>query len=177
MAKCCLIMEECNVVRNDEMYILHEEKVNYQDTPVNKIIFRTRLHSAEEVNGNNRYYPKSTCLEIVNSLASKAKGRSLFQEVDHPISFGADDSAFKKRAAIVEIKNCGSLVRNIYLEGKDIIAEVETLSGFKGPDLANLIKEDKANLGFSWRGFASLKPRNTTGNIMEVTTPLRAINL
>jgi hypothetical protein len=44
----------------------------------------------------------------------------------------------------------------------------------KGPDLANLIKEDKANIGFSWRGFANIKPKTSNG-IMEVATPLRAI--
>jgi hypothetical protein len=48
----------------------------------------------------------------------------------HPITSSAPgDDSFKKRAAVVEIKNCGSLIRNIYMEGKDIVAEVETLSG------------------------------------------------
>jgi hypothetical protein len=141
-------MEDCVISRHRDMHILHEEKVNYHDHPVNKVIFRTRLQTAEETNSNNRYYPKSTCMEIVNSLKDKAKGRSLFQEIDHPItaSFG-DDQNFKRRAAVVEIKNCGSLIRNIYMEGRDIIGEIETLSGFKGPDLANLIKEDKADIG------------------------------
>jgi hypothetical protein len=78
----CLILEDCTTIRNQDLYIIHEEKVNYQDSPVNKVIFRTRLQTAEEVNGNNRYYPKSTCMEIVNSLSPKAKGRSLFQEID-----------------------------------------------------------------------------------------------
>jgi hypothetical protein len=125
-----LIMEDCTVARNSQMHIIHEEKINYKDSPINKVIFRTRLQTAEEVNGNNRFYPKNVCMEIVNSLREKAKGRSLFQEIDHPLTVSApQDDSFKKRAAIVEIKNCGSLIRNIYMEGKDIVGEIETLSG------------------------------------------------
>lgn len=30
-------------------------------------------------------------------------------------------------------------------------------------------------MGFSWRGFGNVKPRSTSSNVMEVTTPLRAI--
>jgi hypothetical protein len=50
--------------------------------------------------------------------------------IRHPLTVSApQDDSFKKRAAVVEIKNCGSLIRNIYMEGKDIVGEIETLSG------------------------------------------------
>ena len=83
--------------------------------------------------------------------------------------------AAKARAVVVEIKNSGSMIRNIYMEGNDIVAEVETLASFKGPDFANLITVDEANIGFSARLFAQLKPRHGTGTVMEVCGPFKAI--
>ncbi len=95
----------------------------------------------------------------------------------HPFvaSNGGNDDSFKKRAVIVELKNCGSIIRNLYIEGKDVIAEIETLSGFRGPDLRNVLVEDKIPIGFSLRMFGRVKPHDTMNGVMEVTTPLKAI--
>ena len=170
-------MEQCSVARNSDIYIIQEEKVNIGDTSTTKAIFRTKLQTAEERNGNGRWYSRDVVNEIVNGLKGKARDRSLFQEIDHPFvaTSGGNDDSFKKRAVITELKNCGSLIRNIYVEGKDVIAEIETLSAFRGPDLRNLIIEDKANIGFSLRMFGRVKPHSTMQGVMEVTTPLRAI--
>ena len=129
--KDCIILEQCSVARPNDIYILEEQKINIGDRAVNKIFFRTRLQTACQTNGNNRYYTENVIHEIVDSLKGKAKNRSLFQEVDHPFvaTNGKDDDSFKKRAVITELKNCGSLIRNIYTEGRDVIAEIETLSG------------------------------------------------
>jgi hypothetical protein len=172
-----IIFESACVARNSDIHIIHEEKVNINDKRADKIFFRTKLQEAEQQNGNNRWYSKNIINEIVNGLSPKAKNRSLFMEVDHPFvsSNGPNDDSFKKRAVITELKNSGSLIRNIYVDGKDVIAEVETLSGFRGPDLRNLIVEDKANIGFSLRMFGRLKPHATLEGVNEVTMPLKAI--
>lgn len=39
-------------------------------------------------------------------------------------------------------KSCGALLRNIYFQDGTIIGEVETLSGFHGPDIAKMILYD-----------------------------------
>ena len=173
----CIILEQCTVARPSDIYIMEEQKINIGDKAVNKIFFRTRLQSANEKNGNGRFYSNAVINEIVDSLSGKAKNRSLFQEIDHPFvaTTSSDDSNFKKRAVITELKNCGSLIRNIYTEGNDVIAEIETLSGFKGPDLSNLIAVDKANIGFSLRMFGRLRPSESMAGVMEVCTPLKAI--
>jgi hypothetical protein len=172
-----LIMEYCSTVGYNDLYIVQEEKTSIGDISSNKVIFRTRLQTANEVNGNNRWYSNNTINEIVNGLRAKAKNRALFMEIDHPFvapSSPTDDS-FKRRAVITELKNCGALIRNIYTEGNDVIAEIETLTGFKGPDLRSLIVEDKANFGFSLRMFGRVKPHEKLNNVMEVVTPLRPI--
>ena len=48
-------------------------------------------------------------------------------------------------------------------------------SKVKGPDLHNLIKEDKVNIGFSVRMFGKLKAHPTINEVVEVCTPLKPI--
>ncbi len=94
-------------------------------------------------------------------------------EIDHPM-FGASDPAqLKRRATVVEIKNCGSLLRNIGYRNGEIIGEIETLSGFKGPDLANLILKDHVDIGFSLRALGAVEAM-TDGSLM-VKTPIMPI--
>lgn len=68
-------------------------------------------------------------------------------------------------------KTCGALLRNIYMEGSDVIGEIETLSGFMGPDVAKLVLYDKVNIGFSLRalGAVDTKPDGT----IVVLTPIK----
>jgi len=173
-----IIFENTSVCSpGNDLCILHEEKLNIGDHRASKAIFRARLQTMEEQNGNGRYYSRNIINEIVNGLKPKIQNRSLLQEIDHPFvaTSAPNDDSFKKRAVIVELKNCGSIIRNMYLEGKDVIAEIETLSGFKGPDLRNILVEDKVPIGFSLRMFGRVKPLESNPSIMEVTTPLRPI--
>jgi len=54
-----------------------------------------------------------------------------------------------------------------------VIGEIQTLSGFQGPSLANLILRDKVNIGFSLRALGSVEP--LTDGTLDVKMPLRAI--
>ena len=99
-----------------------------KETKLSKVIFKTKLQTAEEVNANRRYYSRATCSNIVEGLSTQAKARSLFQEIDHPFAVGSETDQ-KRRALTVQLSNCGSLIRDIWVDGNDIIGEVETLSG------------------------------------------------
>lgn len=99
-----------------------------KETKINKVIFKSKLQTAEEVNANKRYYSKTVCNSIVEGLSKQATSRSLFQEIDHPMSSGNEQEQ-KKRALTIQLSNCGSLIRNIWIDGNDIVAEIETLSG------------------------------------------------
>lgn len=165
-----LILDVCNIVPNNQIEIM---ETTTTPSGVPKVIFKARLQTANEHNANKRYYPTDICDEIVETMKPKAKGRSLFQEVDHP-SVGGDGMAAKRRAVTVEMKNCGSLIRDIYREGDDIIGEIETLSGFLGPDMYNTIVYDKADIGYSLRMFGKIETEGDTG-ISRVTRPIRPI--
>ena len=110
-----------------DLSIIREEY--NKDTKTNKIFFKTVLQTIDEVNQNKRYYSNSVGNHIVEELKPKATSRSLFQEIDHPFTSGGDPNSQKRRSANIELKNCGSLIREIYRDGSNIIGEVESLSG------------------------------------------------
>jgi hypothetical protein len=106
-------------------------------------------------------------------LSPKATGRSLLMEIDHPLFVSSNPDVLKRRASIVEINNCGALLREIGFKNKQIYGVMETLSGFKGPDLYNLITKDKVDIGFSLRALGAVETLQD-GTIM-VKNPIRPI--
>jgi len=165
-----VLFESFDVVPNSEIEIL-ESTVTATGVP--KLVAKVRLQTLEETNQNKRYYSRAIGDEIVESLRPKALDRSLFQEIDHPSPNG-DDAAMKRRAVTVSLRNSGSLIRDIYREGNEIIGEMETLSGFLGPDLYNTIMYDKADIGFSLRMFGKVEMNESTG-LATVSKPIRPI--
>ncbi len=165
-----VVFDSFDVVPNNQIEILENTQT---PTGVPKLIAKVRLQTLEETNQNKRYYSKAIGDEIVESLRPKAISRSLFQEIDHPSPSG-DDATIKRRAITVSLQNCGSLIRDIYREGNEIIGEIETLSGFLGPDLYNTIMYDKADVGFSLRMFGKVEMNESTG-LATVSKPIRAI--
>lgn len=163
------LIEQTNVVKNNDLHVLTE---SVTESGVPKVIFKATLQEAGVVNQNKRRYSSAICESIVDQLSPKANSRNLLMEVDHPMS-GTEDE-MKRRAGIVKLSECGCILREIKMEpdGK-VVGIVETLSGFKGPDIARLITEDKVDIGFSLRALGGVTP--TGDGILEVTSPIRAI--
>lgn len=92
---------------------------------------------------------------------------------DHPLFSVSDPKQLKQRACIIEIKNCGAFIKDINYKGTEVIGEIQTLSGFQGPHLANLIAKDKIDIGFSLRALGGVTPLND--GTLEVNMPIRAI--
>jgi hypothetical protein len=164
------IFEGTRVVRNQDIEILDEIQVPGGKT---KVVGKALLQEADVLNANKRRYPKQICESIVNQLAPKATSRSLLMEIDHPLFVSSDPEVLKKRATIVEINNCGALLRDIIFENGRIHGVFETLSGFKGPDLYNLITKDKVDVGFSLRALGAIETLSD-GTII-VKDPIRPI--
>ena len=166
------IFEQTSVVPNSQIDIL-EESTTPDGRP--KIAYRCRLQESNVKNSNRRIYSNEICESIVDKLSGKANSRSLLMEIDHPMfaAGSADPMQLKKRATVVEINNCGAVMRNIGFKNGEIIGEMETLSGFKGPDLANLITRDKIDIGFSLRALGGVTPLQD-GTLM-VNNPIMPI--
>jgi len=164
------IIEGTHVTANNQIEILEEQRAT--DGRM-KVCAKATLQEVEQKNANGRVYPMNICESIVTQLSPKAASRSLLMEIDHPLFVSADPNILKKRAAIVEINNCGALLRQIYINDKQVCGIFETLSGFKGPDLYNLIMKDKVDVGFSLRALGAVEALSD-GTIM-VKEPIRPI--
>ena len=163
------ILEETNTVSFSDLKILEETTVNNKP----KLAFEASLQYADEKNNNRRIYSSAICENIVSVLSPKSNNRSLLMEIDHPMFVSGDPEILKKRAGIVEVNNAAAVLRKISFKNGQILGEIETLSGFKGPDLANLITKDKINIGFSLRALGSVEPLSD-GTLM-VKAPIMPI--
>jgi len=166
------ICEVTERVSPSNLTVLHEEKI--PDTPNSKVVFKALLQTFNEKNGNGRWYSTEVGKEIVKQLKPRAESRGLLSEVDHPFLFSSEKTLNLKRAATPSIQNSGALIRKIWMEGNKLFGELETLSGFKGPDLANLITKDRVEIGFSLRALGGVTPRED--GVLEVSLPIRAVS-
>ncbi len=170
------IIQEITMITSEYDIIEESSITSANGETINKVICRVELQTANEDNQNGRYYEEPECREIVKILKPKAKDRSLYMEIDHPFVAVSDTQsvAAKSRAVRVHLSNSGALLRNIFYDHPHIIGEMETLSGFKGPDLYNILVHDHAKIGFSIRLFAKIIKDNIS-NRMYVRKPLRPI--
>lgn len=164
-----MLFETTEINQPNEIAILENHEL---EKGKNKVVFEARLQTINEINSNKRYYSRGIGDTILEQMSPKASARSLLMEVDHPMATSKDPEIAKRRASIVEIQNTGAVLREIKYKNNDIVGIVETLSGFKGPDLANLVIKDKVPIGFSLRAFGGLEERD---GVLHVTQPFRAI--
>jgi hypothetical protein len=139
-----------------------------------KYSFNTVLQESDVKNQNKRIYSQSICEGIVGKLQPKVLNRSLLMEIDHPVGLSGDKEALQRRSTIVEVNNCAAVIRKLHFKNSQILGEVETLSSFKGPDLAGLIS-DSVNFGFSLRALGSVQ--QLTDGSVRVVEPMIPINI
>src|SRR6056297_4333455 len=166
----CFLFETTSIVPNSDIEILEEVKT---EGGGKKVSFKSRLQESNVRNQNKRIYDDTVCENIVEQLGPKAKSRSLLCEIDHPMGSGADPAAMKRRAAIIEVKNCGAVIREIQFKNGENTGILETLSSFRGPDLHKLITDDKVDIGWSLRALGGVTPLQD--GTLKVNSPIRAI--
>lgn len=168
MKKYYYLYEQTKTVSSHNLNILNETTVSGKP----KVIFNTILQEANVKNGNKRVYNQSICESIVSKLMPKVQNKSLLMEIDHPLFISSDPEVLKKRSTIIELNNSAAKIQKLSFDKGKIIAEVSTLSGFKGPDLANLI-HDGVNFGFSLRALGSVERLSDgTMNVVEPMIPI-----
>ena len=87
---------------------------------------RGLFQRADEVNQNQRRYPKKVLAEAVNSLQSAIEGKRLYGELDHPPS------------EVVKLSNASHLITKLEMKGNDVVGEATLLGTPAGP-----IKKDR----------------------------------
>lgn len=164
-----ILVEQTTIVPNSGIEILEESGKGQS----RKVSFKSRLQEANVKNANKRYYDNAVCETIIEQLGPKAKARNLLTEVDHPMFNGGDPASMKKRAAVIELKNCGAVIRDIKFHNGEIMGEMETLTSFRGPDLTKLITDDKVDIGWSLRALGAVSPMSDgTLKVMKEIRPI-----
>jgi len=140
-----------------------------KETP-SKAIFQCPIQSVEEVNQNNRMYPKGVLEEGMGSCASRMNRRAFYSELDHPIPTG-NQQIDGVRQTTVSLEKVSHIVRQYDFKKNLLYGEMETTSTPNGAVLLGLLK-DRTGVGFSMRGMAELE-RLTDYN--KVKSPLTII--
>lgn len=116
--------------------------------------------TAEEENGNGRYYPKKLWERELNKFIQKIQDATTetVGELDHPDS------------QIINLKNGSHIIRSLKWIGDEVRADIEILCdmGPKGNEAGRILGSYLRNglaIGFSTRGLGSIEQR---GDIMEV---------
>jgi len=162
------LYETTSKVSSGNLQILNETSVGGKP----KISFNTVLQESGVKNQNKRIYSQAICEGIVNKLQPKVLNRSLLSEIDHPLFISSDKDMLQRRSTVVELANCAAVIRKLSFKNGQILGELETLSGFKGPDLAGLIK-DNVNIGFSLRALGSVQQLSDGSiNVVEPMIPV-----
>ena len=105
-----------------------------------------RLQAAQTKNGNGRYYPREILQrEVKNYKDGPVKENRALGELDHPDS------------SVINLKNVSHNIKDIYVEGDDVMGLVEILPTPSGNILKELFKNG-ITVGISSRGMGSLKP-------------------
>jgi hypothetical protein len=110
------------------------------------------LATAEQKNGNGRYYSKELWDRELNKYLELVKSRRAMGELDHPES------------QVINLKNVSHIVTNFWWEGNDVIGDIEILPTPSGNTLKSLI-ESKITVGVSSRGMGSLEEKQ---GVLEV---------
>jgi hypothetical protein len=125
-----------------------------------KLFVEGLLTTAEQKNGNGRYYPKSILeREITKYVNGPIKENRSTGELDHP------------QDSIINLKNVSHIIRKIYWDGNKVIGLVEILPTPSGNILKELFKSG-VNIGISSRALGSVKEKE---GILEVQDDLELI--
>lgn len=108
------------------------------------IIVPALLQRAEIPNSNGRIYPRPILAREIEKYKNFVNSNMAMGEVDHPES-----------DPVVNLKNVGIVVREIYWEGNDVKGKVEVLNKVPAGQIICGLMEHGLRIGISSRGVGS----------------------
>jgi hypothetical protein len=119
----------------------------------NLIINEVLLATAEQKNGNGRYYPRELWERELKRYNEEAiSKRNSMGELDHPDS------------TVINLKNASHLIKEIKWDGDKVLGSIEVLPTPSG-NIVKALLESGVTIGVSSRGMGSLKQ---VGEVAEV---------
>jgi hypothetical protein len=120
-----------------------------------KAIFKCPIQTADDINQNNRMYPRSVLDNGMNSCRDRINRRAFYNELDHPLpTFSEQMDGI--RQTTVALDRVSHILRDYEFKNNVLVGEMETTSTPVGGILFGLLK-DKTGVGFSMRGLAELE--------------------
>lgn len=154
-----MYLTEVTSLKNYE--ILEEQVDNGMKSLTVKGIFQT----ANEINQNNRKYPKDLLKEGVDSVQEYIKSSQLLGELSHPIS------SELQRILTVDLKEVSHEITSLKLEDNDVVGQFRTLSTPNGTILYNLLKSG-LTIGISLRAGGKTEQKD---EYLEIVRPFKLI--
>ncbi len=157
-----LLVETPCIYRPDSKLIRRLITESLEEGNGNLFLNDVLIITAEEKNGNGRYYPIDLWKREIESFQKKIEQGTTETcgELDHPDS------------SIINLKNASHCFRQVWWEGKNVKANIEVFCApnpsLKGNEAGRILGSFLANglaVGFSTRGLGSLVKN---GDIMEV---------
>ena len=118
--------------------IFQEAKIIKKDP--SKALFRCTIQTCDEVNQNNRLYPRDVLSEGLTKCDSRMKRRAFLSELDHPFPQG-NDAFDAVRQTTVSLKEVSHLIREYDWKGNHLVGEMETTSTPNGNILFGLLND------------------------------------
>jgi len=109
-----------------------------------KIVLKGILQKADTLNQNGRVYPVAILEREIRNYQKFIQERRSLGECDHPDS------------SVIELKNASHLITRAWLDGANVLGEVELLDTPSGKILQSLV-ESGVTLGISSRGVGSTR--------------------
>ena len=109
-----------------------------------KIVLKGILQKADTLNQNGRVYPVAILEREIRNYQKFIQERRSLGECDHPDS------------SVIELKNASHLITRAWIEGANVLGEVELLDTPSGKILQSLV-ESGVTLGISSRGVGSTR--------------------
>jgi len=130
-------------------------EANIIKTTSSKAIFKCPIQTADDINQNNRMYPRAVLDNGMNSCRDRINKRAFYSELDHPLPTG-NEQMDGIRQTTVALDRVSHILRGYEFRNNVLVGEMETTSTPVGGILFGLLK-DKTGVGFSMRGLAELE--------------------
>ncbi len=143
---------------------IFSEAAIVKQTPT-KAIFRMPLQTCDEVNQNNRLYPKPTMMSSMDDCRERLERKAFYGEMDHPIPQG-NEQFDGIRQTTVSLERVSHYILDYEFQGNILMGECETASTRHGKNLFGLIK-DRSGVGMSMRGMAGLEQEKDYNRVQD----------
>jgi len=120
-----------------------------------KIILRGVMQRADSLNQNGRVYPMAILQREVRNYQKFIIEDRATGELDHPPE------------SVISLKNISHIVRELYMDGKDVLGAIEILHRVPSGAILKGLVESKVKIGISSRGVGDVEEKGDYSVVLD----------